>query len=161
METWLSDFEKVTLQRRSNVSEKSIKSIHKDNRATKWDPKNEKYKSFSKVRFYNCGKMGHFSTECDKNPRLKKACFNCGFLKHVLTGCPYRMEGRDNKVTNIELKIENKFYSNGNYEWLHDNEIFSMTLSMLLDSVSPISFIKEKLLSPAANVVIDRNRSDY
>jgi len=38
-------------------------------------------------RCFNCGKIGHISTDCPK-PAGNKSCYNCGLEGHIAKDCP-------------------------------------------------------------------------
>ena len=38
-------------------------------------------------RCFNCGKIGHISTDCPK-PAGNKSCYNCGLEGHIAKHCP-------------------------------------------------------------------------
>jgi len=93
------------------------------------------------LRCYNCNKIGHFASKCEKPKRKRESCFKCGKFGHRASQCSSStdgvhwvaqgLQGNDDFHRTIELRIINR------------NSNFSRKFDALLDTGSPICFVKE------------------
>ncbi|XP_076659907.1 uncharacterized protein LOC143363195 [Halictus rubicundus] len=96
------------------------------------------------LKCYNCNEMGHFAASCTKPKREKGSCYKCGKFGHLSNQCqPVPMEvhcaeGEDEFRWSVEV-------------WIGK---FKSTYKALLDSGSPISFIKRRFI-PRECVMFD------
>lgn len=97
------------------------------------------------TRCYNCNKLGHFSTDCKQPRREKGACFNCFEMGNQLKDCPKKISRKEGKEIHYvkELPEEDAFRKIVEFQISDQNVTFILKLTALLDSGSPISFIKE------------------
>lgn len=107
-------------------------------------------------RCYNCNESGHYAIQCGKPKRERGSCYTCGEQGHRASGCPRRtvteMTARDiNYVVEKPEENEHGFIEQNEHGFIRTVELqvpdqddnFGSTLDALLDSGSPISFIKE------------------
>ncbi|XP_076282085.1 uncharacterized protein LOC143209808 [Lasioglossum baleicum] len=94
-------------------------------------------------RCYNCNEGGHIAYDCPKPKRERGSCFKCGKSDHQANQCSsssninYVGEQRDDDddfQRQVEMRIKNK------------DSIFSVSVNALIDSGSPICFIKERYI---------------
>lgn len=95
------------------------------------------------LRCYNCNETGHLRSSCSKPKREWGSCFKCGKPGHRASECRAQTDVNlvakdqpedDDFRRMVELRMENK---GGNY---------NMKLNALIDSGSPICFVKEHLI---------------
>ncbi|XP_076660892.1 uncharacterized protein LOC143364412 [Halictus rubicundus] len=93
-------------------------------------------------RCYNCNRVGHRAADCRLPAREKGSCFGCGEMGHLLPNCPKknvtRVPKRQVTYTEMEIPEEDDYHKNVQYVM---NEK-CMILYTLIDSGSPVSFIK-------------------
>lgn len=107
---------------------------------------------------YNCNESGHFAVDCTKPKRERGSCFKCGKFGHRANQCSspeeevncvaQRQQKDDDFRRLVELQISVK----------DDN--FKANLDALLDSGSPISFVKQRYI-PRKYVIIEVERDRY
>jgi len=105
---------------------------------------------------FNCNMMGHIAAKCQMPKREKDACFKCYQLGHKSKDCP----AKEPKTDNLKDAGKKKNDVNGVFE---EDENFrrdilyqlcddkgqskeESTLNTLLDTGSPVSFIKENFI---------------
>jgi len=97
------------------------------------------------LRCFNCNEVGHFASKCEKPKRERGSCFKCGKFGHQASQCSSSTDGvhwvtqgpqeNDDFHRTIELRITNR------------NSNFSRKFNALLDTGSPICFVKECYIS--------------
>lgn len=99
------------------------------------------------VRCYRCQDIGHVSRECTKR-EISRSCFRCGEEGHFSRDCPKNtlVPGAQVGLVGETPREDDGFQREIKYELIYDEELFSFKLDTLLDSGSPISFIKEKFI---------------
>lgn len=92
----------------------------------------------SDIRCYNCNVKGHYASNCTKAKREMGACHICGDRSHKAADC------KQSRSVNLleEEEEENQFVQNFNIKFKNNANIFFY--DCILDTGSPISFIKEK-----------------
>ena len=110
------------------------------------------------VRCQNCNKTGHLTSNCRHPKREKGSCYRCGEFGHMIKDCTQKQLskkeiGNVNKqppkeeIGNVEsLSEENEFQRNITYQITKDNINYVLCLSSLLDTGSPISFVKDQFV---------------
>jgi len=118
-----------------------------------------KLQPLKKMRCYNCNEVGHKSQDCQQPKREKSSCFGCGQTDHRIRDCPQRNKKdvvkektRDTtkESVNVEVKqirvVEEQIFRDLRYRFESAELILELTLRTLLDSGSPISFVKESFI---------------
>ncbi|XP_071652503.1 uncharacterized protein [Temnothorax longispinosus] len=140
----MQSFKKITLRTDTNVrqgakmtNDKSLRV--KENRA------NEEDKSSTTIRCYNCSRTGHIAAECKQPKRERGSCFKCGTMGHAARDCPKKEEEKE--VVNVDsVAEETDFQKNVEYQISFESNNYNYSLRTLLDTGSPISFIKEQFV---------------
>ncbi|KYM99570.1 Cellular nucleic acid-binding protein like protein, partial [Cyphomyrmex costatus] len=107
---------------------------------------------------YNCNEFGHKSQDCQQPKCEKNTCFNCGKADHLIKDCPQKFKksvskgkpretekSTEEKVKQIGL-VEEQVYRDLRYKFESGEVSLELTLRTLLDSGSPISFVKESFI---------------
>ena len=157
----LKAFEKIKLNKKTTVANKSKESpkdskgskdqnkSQNDNQNKTGNKNSEKSSDKKKVQCYNCSAYGHIARTCRKERIPKGSCLICASMDHVIKDCLQNKKmSSDSEVTNIEKKSFSEFHSQISLCFESDGEQFEMNFIALLDSGSPISFIKSKFLNP-------------
>lgn len=140
--SFLKAFQDISLHKESaklestDVTDKKIKIKESTNAIIK-----EK----EKIRCYNCNKVGHLSVDCKQPKREKGACFNCFEMGHQLRDCPKKLSQKEVREVHYvnDSPEEDAFNKMVEFKISNQNIIYILNLVALLDSGSPISFIKE------------------
>ncbi|XP_070519753.1 uncharacterized protein [Cardiocondyla obscurior] len=140
----------------------------------------------TEVRCYNCNAEGHMANKCPMPKRERGACFKCYQMGHRAKDCPIKGRPKKevnsvsttkgdeesngmsngerseiiNSVSNSEIK---DFHRKVSYELVdkaNDMKI-SLELDTLLDTGSPISFIKETLVPPKLVRPVSSDKNMY
>jgi Arginine methyltransferase-interacting protein, contains RING Zn-finger len=145
-ECLLDAFKGITLRADSKhsqrrVNEMRIKTKHGSLEARVNEPTGRR----NDMRCYNCNGFGHVSKHCNRPKRERGTCYRCGEAGHIIANCP---QGKERQVTNItEQSGEGHgFMKSVNYKIYDDIMSYGLCLDTLLDTGSPISFIKEKFV---------------
>lgn len=165
----LESFEKITLNSR--------KIVHGDKKPLRGSSESgEKLERQKKtVRCFNCGETGHMSPRCPKpKNREHGACFGCGSTTHRVMDCPQRIENQrrrsnvpqDPKPTTsanmVQPTLPAPYLLSLSYAIIDKNEhCCKYTLSAMLDSGSPISFIKSSFLPVEARTPLPGNNYEF
>lgn len=179
-ENLLRAFEKINLDNSIRVSteikkntsrgpEKNENSVIGTNKQTKMP---------SSTRCFNCSRFGHISSECKQPKRQHGACFKCFQMGHQSKDCPEKNMWRQGQVTNVsespvehqekqinfvsgnvqlqssrdtkEDSLEKQCFKNCVCEFDVRGEYCELSLCTLLDTGSPISFLKESCVPMAS-----------
>lgn len=109
-------------------------------------------------RCFNCSEYGHISTQCTKPKRNRGACYRCGSGDHRIERCPKPDTAQqtttfavpDSTTMMVQGKIGNtsEYIVPFNFKLVDniDNSTLCCSASALLDTGSPISLIKAKLV---------------
>lgn len=164
----LQAFEKITLKDDSkHVSEFRKNSVTLNSNS---EPETKDYKPNKKgipTRCFNCSKIRHLASDCRLPVRPKGGCFKCFEVGHQWKDCPNKkpMQQEKQQVNNVEAE-RRKYQSQrgGLVGNSLDLEVFQTIpyvfnnaengprfLNTLLDTGSPINFIKEHLV-PAGSI---------
>jgi len=119
----------------------------------------DKSQPLKKMRCYNCNEVGHKSQDCQQLKREKSSCFGCGQTDHRIRDCPQKNKKdvvkektRDTtkESANVEAKqigvVEEQIFRDLRYRFESAELSLELTLRTLLDSGSPISFVKESFI---------------
>jgi len=109
-------------------------------------------------RCFNCNEEGHLIADCPKPKRERGSCFKCGKLGHQAAQCKssadvnYIEQGtrEDNDFRRIVVELQ---ISNG-----HDK--FAINILALIDSGSPICFVKECYI-PRKCLIVEAERERF
>lgn len=101
---------------------------------------------------YNCNGKGHMSRECKKPKRSVDTCFQCGETGHRANSCSNQNnkenDMKSDQIANVESQ---QFEEDGNFKYItvrineRDKRI-QLVVDTLLDTGSPISFIKQAVI---------------
>ncbi|XP_033243671.1 uncharacterized protein LOC117186697 [Drosophila miranda] len=87
------------------------------------------------LRCANCNSRGHFAKDCFKPKREPGSCYACGAFGHLFGQCPERRSvSNNNYVRYCKIFLCNKI-------------VTLLIAACLIDSGSPISFVKKSLIS--------------
>ncbi|KAK2578393.1 hypothetical protein KPH14_012644 [Odynerus spinipes] len=111
-------------------------------------------------RCYNCNRMGHVSKDCRMPKRKKGSCFNCGGMDHAVKDCPKKPKPV-NHVEEDNLEEEDEYHRNVSYSMTNGENNCKYILYSLLDTGSPISFIKQKFVPVAIRQSPNQNSQNY
>lgn len=108
------------------------------------DNNNNQYRS---ARCFNCYKAGHIAKDCKQPKRERGSCFKCDEMGHLAPECTSVERKKEKEVYNIECSVEGDEFRRNIIIRISDKSIvYVLPLIALLDSGSPISFIKKKLV---------------
>ncbi|XP_029174721.1 uncharacterized protein LOC114943300 isoform X2 [Nylanderia fulva] len=101
------------------------------------------------IKCYNCNRVGYISRECIRPKRERGLCYECGEKGHVYNDCPKKKNKQ--QITNIydNPAAETNFRRNVMFEIKGSNFRQMLCLDTLLDTGSPVSFVKERFIGNA------------
>jgi len=108
------------------------------------------------ARCYNCNRTGHMVRKCLQPKRERVTCYDCGEKGHFSRDCP-RKDKR--QVAHVYEDPEEDFRRNVMFEIADSKLPRALCLNTLLDTRSPVSFLKERFVSAADIELV--NDSDY
>ena len=91
------------------------------------------------VRCFNCNSFGHMATECRKSKREAGSCFVCGEMGHLAAACSKRKP-----IHTLQSQNQDQFVRQIYCILLKNNQNYKILLGTLIDTGSPISFIRQK-----------------
>lgn len=95
------------------------------------------------IRCFNYNKVGHTFNDCRQPKRERGSCYAYSEMGHMAPNYPKRVSRIEKEVHNIERATKEDKYKRNIMVQIRDNRIIhEISLSALLDSGSPISFIK-------------------
>ncbi|XP_046144395.1 uncharacterized protein K02A2.6-like [Osmia bicornis bicornis] len=102
------------------------------------------------LRCYNCSSVGHFAKNCPKPKRERGSCYTCGKFGHRATECSkLKTSAEEVNYVVVQREEDDEFQRTVRLRLSEKNE-FCISVPALLDSGSPISFIKQNLLPEGA-----------
>lgn len=138
--------EKTRTERESRWKNKEQKeSRHQGKALIRKDATEESSVSQTKVRCYNYSKFGHLSKDCKAPKREKGTCFKCGEKGHVISECSSSTVSTQINYVNI-VSTKNEFQRTVTIKASDTNGNFEVKVDALMDTGSPISFVKEKFI---------------
>lgn len=96
--------------------------------------------STTNLRCYNCNSLGHYAADCKKAKREPGTCYGCGSSQHLVASCPKRRDAEIHLLDGEDYVRYFKIFIDSH------SEILFLSLECLIDSGSPISFVRESLL---------------
>ncbi|XP_015432072.1 PREDICTED: uncharacterized protein LOC107188311 [Dufourea novaeangliae] len=177
----LNGFRKISLinrckkdaaQGERQTAEKTTDKLKSETKGLRISVKEEN--SEKPIRCYNCNKVGHISKDCSKPPRERGSCYHCGERGHVVKNCPQKetKEPKETKEMKEKPQVSNVYEDpadedsvehrkNVTYE-IKDSDLRRMLcLDTLLDTGSPISFVKERFIEKHGLLPLDSTDRDY
>lgn len=124
----------------------------------------------AKVRCFNCSKLGHKSQDCQQTRRERGSGFICGKTDHQVKDCPQKpkkgmAKEKTQGSTEAESKqiavVEEQIFRDLTYKFENVELTLGLTLRTLLDSGSPISFIKESFIPAKLVTRVSDETSKY
>ncbi|XP_043504567.1 uncharacterized protein LOC122525712 [Polistes fuscatus] len=105
----------------------------------------EKTKGANERRCYNCNEFGHLMGNCPWLKRKRGTCFRCGNFGHRASQCQ-QTEEQINYVAITQEEDNNNFLREVELRISKEKNNLSMRLEALLDSGSPICFLKDRFV---------------
>lgn len=123
------------------------------------------------VRCFNCGQFGHMAAVCPKPRRAPGSCFTCGSMEHHKQQCPKRRNLVASAVGTAEeaaVEYEDELADaisrmplvSVSFKDHHGNFTKSRSFHALIDSGSPVSFVRRSAL-PSGFAVSSLRKSKY
>lgn len=102
------------------------------------------------MKCYNCNGKGHMSRECKKPKRNVDTCFQCGETGHRNSCSGQNNKENDTKSDQI-ANVESQQFEEGGSKHVtvrinEDNKRMQLIVDTLLDTGSPISFVKQEVI---------------
>ncbi|XP_076301534.1 uncharacterized protein LOC143219409 [Lasioglossum baleicum] len=111
-------------------------------------------------RCFNCNEPGHFSADCTKPARERGSCFTCGQMGHRANQCSTQTtRGEVNYITRGRKEVDD-FRRAVELQISSESGSFSTKVNALIDSGSPISFVKEGYI-PRMCFMTDRDSDRF
>ncbi|XP_076620054.1 uncharacterized protein LOC143341206 [Colletes latitarsis] len=98
-------------------------------------------KELRRVRCFNCNGSGHYATECREPKRERGTCYKCGSPGHKVENC--RAPQSSVSYVTTPRNVDDEVFPTVTLEITEECKSFSSNLDALIDSGSPISFVKE------------------
>ncbi|XP_076659961.1 uncharacterized protein LOC143363237 [Halictus rubicundus] len=171
----LEAFEKITLETRGTAS--GDKKFYKRSSDLRGKPEQPK----KTVRCFNCGEAGHVSPRCPK-PKSREfgACFGCGSTTHQLKDCTRRAANQQEEsgtrrepsirkgssptttANMVQPALPAPYLLSLSYVVTDRNDhSCKYSLNAMLDSGSPISFIKSGFVPVEARTPLPDNLCEF
>lgn len=156
----LEAFEKIpapaSMKFRNNRYEK-LRGEDKTNKSqtekdTKEKDAKEKDSSRMSLKCYGCGGKGHMARECKKLKKSVETCFQCGEAGHRANNCNSQdnkeNDTKSNQIANVESQQleESGSCKHVTIRMDEDNKRMQLIVDTLLDTGSPISFVKQEVI---------------
>ncbi|XP_077270869.1 uncharacterized protein LOC143902051 [Temnothorax americanus] len=149
----LTAFESVNLMEEKSRPERELKWKNKEQKdvqshtkvSERKDASTESSASQVKIRCYNCSKFGHMSKDCKSPKKEKGTCFKCGEKGHVMSECNGKSESEQVNYVDASL-ISNEFQKVVTIKLSDSIAKYETKVDALIDTGSPISFVKEKII---------------
>ncbi|XP_032689624.1 uncharacterized protein LOC116852945 [Odontomachus brunneus] len=111
----------------------------------------------AKTRCYNCSKFGHMSRDCKLPKREKDACFKCGEKGHMIGNCTGKVNVEQVNFLHT-AEATNDFQSEATLKFNSSQTKYEVVVDALIDTESPISFVKEKMIPSCFIDYTDKER---
>lgn len=135
---WTKDFKGGRAQAKKETSPKREASMRKET-------EEGSSATQAKPRCFNCSKFGHMSRDCKLPKRERGACFKCGEKGHMIGDCTGKVNVEQiNYVCTAEAN--NDFQGKVTLKFNNSQMKCEVTVDALIDTGSPISFVKEKMI---------------
>ncbi|XP_011874435.1 PREDICTED: uncharacterized protein LOC105565665, partial [Vollenhovia emeryi] len=111
------------------------------------------------VKCYNCNEAGHVAAKCTKPKRERGSCYRCGKLGHRAAQCDSTNEGvKDSTKEGVhwvtsEQREDNDFRRKVELQVNAKDGNVSINLDALIDSGSPISFVRRQYIPQELMIV--------
>lgn len=108
--------------------------------------KEQKPKETSAWRCYNCNEDGHIVAKCTKPKRERGSCYKCGKFGHRAAQCDSAQDATKEGVHCLapEQGKNDDFQRKVEFQISDKDDTANVNLDALIDSGSPISFVKER-----------------
>lgn len=151
IEELLKGFEKISMR----FDSKSTLPKHEgsEKRPTANGPNKSEYgDQRGAARCYNCNMTGHLAAVCKDSPR-ERTCFKCKKTGHLSRDCPsstVSQEKKQQEIHNIDKTQEAEgFWKMVQFGFNNSGNVHYITTEALLDTGSPISFVKMSVVPTA------------
>lgn len=123
--------------------------------------KEQKSKEKSPRRCYNCNEDGHIAAKCTKPRRERGSCYKCGKLGQRAAQCDTVQDSTKEGVHCLARGQEgDDFWRKVEFQMSDKDDSVSINFDALIDSGSPISFVKERYV-PRKYITVDLDRDRF
>lgn len=153
LEEMLTAFANVStpkeVSRRQPLHLEKVKSSFKEQR---------KPKEVVSRKCYNCNEDGHLATNCTKPKRERGSCYKCGELGHKVNQCK---SSEDVNFVGQGHQENDEFRRPVELQLSSADDNFKTSVNALIDSGSPICFVKESYIPRKHMMVVSNSERFY